>query len=304
MENHALPTSSYTHRAPSPPVPFVPVQLPARRTGAAAQVNLSPSYENVDPSQLTSHDLDLITGNATQLTANIANNWAYEQRRQAQRILDFIYLGPRSVIQDVDWLRRECITMVFVVRDGGLLGRKMAGIEKACQNSGSVVEYVDIVNHPELIHQFSNIIRTINNHLLTVYKKWRWENDPSINPEGRATPFRSGKVLVTCETGNDKSAAIVAAYIMAMFGQDMPRTLQFINLQRFSCNFDPAYKHLLQSWGDIVRARVTVARNAPDSSNNVKRGIEDTMDMDELLDTPVDDDRFLGRRDFAPFMDV
>ena len=121
--------------------------------------------------------------------------------------------------------------------------------------------------------------------------------------------FHRGKVLITCETGNDRSAALAAAYIMAVFGKDMITAVQFISIQRFCCTFDEDIKRKLQSWEDILRARSQVASHAttPQNAMHTKRHIEDCSneeDVDVRDSFTLDHDRFEGRGAFVPFVDM
>ena len=69
-----------------------------------------------------------------------------------------------------------------------------------------------------------------------------------------------GKVLVYCESGNDRSAALVAAYIMEMYGLDLVRTIQLLQNQRFCVAFDDEMKALLGNYADLLAARRDVER--------------------------------------------
>ncbi|KAL4728884.1 hypothetical protein ACLX1H_003285 [Fusarium chlamydosporum] len=252
MANNAMPSAPYTRRAPSPPFIHIPS---TGQCGAIEVPNLMPSYENVDPSQLTAQDVAIITRNMKQIATDRAADWSYEQRREAQKLVDFLYLGPNSVAKDHDWLRQEGITMFLVARDSRMGGMKLNGVEKAAKALGIVVEYVDLEGYDKLITSFSVVIRAINDHLLSIYhrqtKEVTEDGEMVVDPSN----FHRGKVLITCETGNDRSAALAAAYIMAVFGKDMITAVQFINIQRFCCSFDEDVKRKLQSWEDILRAR-------------------------------------------------
>ena len=312
MNNNVAPSAPYTRRPPSPPQLHVPVLYQARKTGNGAQFVLAPSYENVDPSQLTTEDLAIITRNETKLVApNMAGNWLYEQRRQAQRILDFLYIGPNAVVRDLAFLEREAVTMIIVARDSRLAGRNLLSVDNATRALGIVGRYVDVGSPQELIHGFPKNIRDINDHLVSVYHK------NSRDENGRVLLDPSsvvrGKVLVTCESGNELSPAIVAAYIMSVFGQDMASALQFISVQRFCVCFDEGMKRLLLSWEDILRARALVAKSRTPVSGQLataskgKRGLDQLRDEQEGVDSSgdaMDCDRFHGRDAFVPFVDL
>ncbi|KAF9781068.1 hypothetical protein IL306_014108 [Fusarium sp. DS 682] len=304
--NNAVPSAPYTLRAPSPPFIHIP---PTGQCGGAAAPILMPSYEQVDSSQLTVHDVRIITQNTQQIATDRAANWSYEQRREAQKLVDFLYLGPNSIAKDLEWLQEEGITMIVVARDARMAGVKLMSIDKAAQALDIVVQYVDLEGYDKMISLFPNTIRLINDHLLSVYHsqaKGRNKNgELLVDPSS----FRRGKVLITCETGNDRSAAIAAAYIMAVFGKDMVTSIQFISIQRFCCSFDEDIKRKLQCWQDLLRARSQVAmeQQVPVNAMQTKRHIDDLMDMDdesEKGEFALDRDRFDGRGSFVPFVDM
>lgn len=272
-----------------------------------------PAYENVDPEQLSQEDLAIITGNQSRLVGvEAATNWAYEQRRGAQRILDFLYLGPSNVIRELRYLEKNGITGIMVVRESRLVGRPLQSLEQASAALGVEPMYVDIAGDQDIIRTFSDTVRSINNHLLSVYHKQAHQRTNDGHMMLDAADFKRGKVLVTCQTGNDISPVVVAAYIMAVLGKDIASAIQFISAQRFCCLFDENRKRLLTTWAEILRARVQVAKSrsmGPEegtpAASKPKRGFGDvTMDDDEGDELVTNRDRFTGRGAFVPFEDV
>ncbi|KAK3186333.1 hypothetical protein K4F52_004871 [Lecanicillium sp. MT-2017a] len=302
----ATPTAPYSLRAPSPPHISVPVLTRSVNQGQEF-FHMVPSTAYIDASHLTTHDFYTITRNTTQYATDRAASWSYAQRRNAQSILDFLYLGPTSIVRDHGFLRDEGITMIVVVRDTRMGATPLMSVTRAAEALGLQVYYVNIDGLHQLIGGLSAIIRDLNNHLLQVYR----ESEAS-----GAAERRRGKILVSCDTGNDRSAAVVCAYIMTMFGNDLLTTLQFVSIQRFCCTFDEDIKRMLQTYGDILRARAAVAadehttkyHNAPIIAKNTKRGFDSTVDVD--MDSPDTEDsnpdvlRFNGRQSFAPFADT
>ncbi|KAK7420525.1 hypothetical protein QQX98_002724 [Neonectria punicea] len=311
--NNAIAAAPYTRRPPSPP--FIHIPPPGEGSPDHQPPILMPSYANVDSSQLTSRDLDIITQNATQVATNHAADWSYEQRRQAQRLLDYLYLGPNSIVRDLAFLEREGITMIVVARDARMANTPLMSFQKAAQVLNLQTHYVNVEGAHHTISEFSSTICAINDHLLSVYHSQAQGQNEDGHLIVRPSSFRRGKVLITCETGNDRSAAIAAAYIMAMFGRGMVATVQFICIQRFCCCFDEDLKRKLQSWEDILQARSQVAQSlrlsrpgAAHATSNAKRHIDEVIDMDELSTATAnvgitDRARFEGRDAFVPFVD-
>lgn len=297
-------SGAYSYRAPSPPKISIPVQN-------AVTMSLEPSYDLVDPSKLTIEEFTIITGNRIQKSADRSSRWKYEQRRDAQRILDYLFLGPTSVIRDHQFLRREAFTMLVVVRDS------RAPLNLASVNTASLALdlpfcYVD-VNPSQMVTAFHQVVSVVNNHLLTVH-----------NTTGG---INQGKLLVTCDTGNVLSPSLVVAYIMFMFGQELMEAVQFVSVQRFCSNFDEEAKRALLTWYGLNKASIAVAKRrlleqdheengytpevaSAEGTANTKRGLDDMMDgVEEDVesngrDTVGDHDRFSGRGDFAPFIQV
>ncbi|KAI6784798.1 Serine/threonine/tyrosine-interacting protein-like protein [Emericellopsis cladophorae] len=315
MKKNFAPSAPYSRRAPSPPALEVRYPLMRRRAGSESQFVLVPSYENADAGQLTAEDLSIITGNETRLIAeNKSADWRYEDRRKAQRVLDFLYVGPVTAIRDLQFLQNEGITMIIIVRNTRLPSRSL---EMASQQLGIVGEYVEVMGTQQLIHNLPKTISTINQHLLHVYRSQA--HQCTLDGEMVVDPatFKRGKVLVTCESGNELSPAIVAAYIMAVYGNSFESAVQFIVVQRFCVSIDASLKQMLCTWGGILNARAVVSRDRGPVGSEVgarpiktaKRAIHDTISPEDH--TPdqdkshmQDQERFCGREAFAPFHDV
>lgn len=312
-------TAPYETRPPSPPVIHVPTLI----VDPESTISITPSCENADPSQLTLEELTIITRNKAQVSQVPRGTWGYESRRVAQPILDFIYLGPSSVTKDREFLQREGITMLLGVRDSKMAqAQLMMRVRDVAQELGIAVDFVDIESHHQVIAGFNRAVDKINRHLLAVYRSQAVEpcGMSAELPQGQiSTPiesFRRGKVLVFCETGNIRSAAIVAAYLMAVFGMSVVTSIQFICLKRFCVDFNEESKRCLKSFEDILNARKDVSRARGEPQTQVlsqwagtrKRSL-DSMDTDGDCKDPgnrdslYDDERFTDRPAFAPFID-
>ncbi|KAJ3483500.1 hypothetical protein NLG97_g7293 [Lecanicillium saksenae] len=233
------------------------------------------------------------------MATDLAAIWNYELRREAQSILDYMYIGPTSIVRDHAYLRDKGITLVVIVRDARMGSMSLLSVEKACAACNMESYYINVENLYHLIHNLPEMIYNLNAHMIKVHNQ---------SQAATGAP-RLGKILMTCDTGNDRSAAIAAAYIMAVYGASMHKTVQFVSIQRFCCTFDEDIKRILQTWEDLLKAKADVYASHTTALNTApqpksKRGVED-MDMEEggvRLDG--DSERFVGREAFAPFIDT
>ena len=252
-------------------------------------------------------------------------DWVYEQRRNAQQILPFLYLGPMSAARDRDFLLREGITMVLAVRNTMSAQAKLLG-SRAAQDLGIATRMVDVAGNQELIAAFPRAIEVINAHLTAMYQ----HEQLRITQGGSSTqghlPTAPGKVLVFCESGNERSATLVTAYIMAMYSTDLIKAIQIVQAQRFAVAFDDSLRNLLSTYEIILRAKRDVVqadshfaglrdrlggreqngcgneRFGKSSKRTLDDAYEEEMDMDEE-DQNLDYGRFERRGGSAPFQD-
>jgi serine/threonine/tyrosine-interacting protein len=231
--------------------------------------------------------------------------WKYESRRQAQSILPFIYLGPSSAARDINFLREQGITMLLVIRDTTTATSGLLSGQKAARELGIVSQSIDVQGNQELIRAFPRAINVINNHLVQAYRTLK---DTIRQPSSLDTPPAWGKVLVWCESGNERSATVVAAYIMAMYNLDLVGAIQYIQTQRFCVAFDDGLKNLLFSYQQLLEARSCI----PETKGHLKQtqiAVREKRSRDEVddgIDTEMDASRAddfarFGGRNFAPF---
>jgi hypothetical protein len=230
-------------------------------------------------------------------------DWKYEWRRTAQPILTFLHLGPSSAAKDIEYLRREGITMLLVVRDTATARVSLLSGDKMAKELGIESRAVDVAGNPELIAAFPRAIKTINDHLIAMYRHNAARG--TIRPD--FLPVTPGRVMVFCESGNERSAVVVAAYLMFMYKLNLIEAIQYVQSQRFCVAFDDGLKNLLQSYNDLLDAqRSVISASTMSSQTKAKRGrdeiSEDDMDVD--LDRGDDEARFGSRSTFAPFYDI
>ncbi|KAI0478484.1 protein-tyrosine phosphatase-like protein [Xylariaceae sp. FL0804] len=348
--NYAVPAAPYTQRAPSPPQVMIPAPL---WSALNEPIKVVPSFANIDPMSLSASDLAIITQDGRpQVAHDSAVSWAYESRRTAQPILDFLYLGPSSVARDVDWLRDHGITLLLAARDARMADLRLMAVDRVARELGIQAEHVDVEGYHELIRAFPSTVRKINDHMLGIYREQalhhvdapassrrRNHHHPDVDVDegsmviGRGPGFRRGRVLVFCETGNDRSAGVVVAYLMAAFGMAMVEACQYLHFKRFCASLDEDLRRVLRTYEDILLAQRTVHQHELSVVRraNANGGTEGGGGGDELRrtsrrrrhhettadecdtemggctaaeDAVADQARFNGRESFAPFIDA
>lgn len=141
----------------------------------------------------------------------------------------------------------------------------------------------------------------------------------ALNPYPLDIPC-PGSTLVFCETGNEKSAVVVASYIMHHYEASLVQACQVVQGRRFSVAFDDIHKYALAAWEPIFKSyrEVQKARNqqmqhhlytAKDGrgesreAGKKKRGFEESQyedDREQYSQEGIDID---GRFGTAPFRD-
>ncbi|KAJ5717192.1 hypothetical protein N7488_002838 [Penicillium malachiteum] len=244
------------------------------------------------------------------------SQWSYEMRREAQLILPFLSLGPSSVLRDSNYLREQGFTLLLAIRNSqSALARLVSG-EKAAAELGIQSDTIDVLDNQELISAFPRAIRRINDHLAGV--------DTEFSLPRHQSQDGMRKVLVFCETGNERSAAVVIAYVMTMMNLDVLEATRMIQQHRFCASIEDGMKRLLIAFDSILCAKRDVERvkhmaaesNMMMASTNLapvpitkKRSFqvcrdEDTMMDDGDMDMDMEDGDYLSeRKPMAPFRD-
>ncbi|CAI4212565.1 unnamed protein product [Parascedosporium putredinis] len=224
-------------------------------------MRIVPTFDGLDPGTLTEEDLQIITNNDAQIADDRSAMWTYKMRHEAQRILDFLYLGPRTIVKDAQWLNATGITMIVLAHDVGFGPLLKSFAEKCTEGLDIETLLIPVASSHGLTKLFDDITRAINRNLLSVYRQQaEGAGDSQGTMAINSSNVKRGKVLVTCQTGNDRATVIAAAYIMSVFGVGMVDAVNFITSQRFCSNFDEEAKRALCSWEEILGARKDVHR--------------------------------------------
>lgn len=242
--------------------------------------------------------------------------WPYEARREAQQILPFLYLGPLSSARDRSFLAQEGITMILAIRSTLVPQKNVLDGRKVSDDLGLEFRSVDIDDRFNFVSSFGRGVGLINAHLTTVYGepmrklkgRWRLIEVEDEKADSNMTGHL-GKVLVYCESGIGGSAAVVVAYILAMYDLSVKDAVNLVQLRRGCASFAGGLSEGLSSFADIVAAERSV-KNARffgpgDSGGNrgSKRALEEAEDFAGGSGDKQDPCASRGRPGAAPFRD-
>ncbi|PGH06324.1 hypothetical protein AJ79_06567 [Helicocarpus griseus UAMH5409] len=248
--------------------------------------------------------------------------WHYDERRVAQMILPFLYLGPTSAARNVNFLREKGITHMVGIRGTMHHHPLIVNADKAATELGIKADYVTVEEEYQLNQLFPDIIRRINEHLCCCPVHHQRDITMPKKTDGRSGPPK--KVLVFCETGNERSATVAVAYLMAMLGCDLRSAWINVQGRRLCCNLSDALKFELQTFDTILKAKRDVTRamsqtgvlkdasNGTGKSSPKKRAIDSMRDFEnqEAFSADIDmlscldEERFSSRSRQPPFSDA
>ncbi|KAJ5161608.1 hypothetical protein N7492_007000 [Penicillium capsulatum] len=248
------------------------------------------------------------------------SQWTYEMRREAQQVLPFLSLGPSSCLRDLEFLRHQGFTLLLAVRNRSSAHARLVSGDKAATSLGIESDTIDVFDNQELISEFPRAIRRINDHLAGM------DIDPNAHtvptgPDGQ--PLKK-KVLVFCESGNERSAGVVIAYAMAMLSVDVAHATRLVQQHRFCVSLEDPMKRILFAFDsilaakrDVENARHTVPQSGattlapppvPPQMLSKKRSFADRVadDFDPTGDCmDIDgEDMPMERKPQAPFQDL
>ncbi|OAL32172.1 hypothetical protein AYO20_07940 [Fonsecaea nubica] len=261
----------------------------------------STQYGNPDflTALVTSHQLDLTHSMLI---------WQYEMRRSAQYILPFLLLGPSSSAKDPVFVKQTGITLLVAVRSTRSLLTRPTFLDPARfpSSSGLATLTLDFDHPSNFIPLVKSTVRAINDHL---------EMSCARTPIQDINDVR-GKVLVFCESGNDRSPLLVAAYLMIVYGVDAISAIHIIQSQRFCISLTDETKNVLLDLQAITRAERQVSGSSAGALTDGvkervpprilgKRSLDDFYDPNENMNPGSEHtDCTQVREGVAPFVDV
>jgi len=188
--DHVVSNGEYAGRLPSPPRTTIPPPLTPYTDTKAWSADVLPDY-------LKAYGWTLKMDIETRQNEMFA--WSYEDRRRAQNIAPFIALGPISAAKNTAYLQEAGITMLLAIRQQRPHeARIMSAAADVVQGLGIEIQQVDVTNLQNLRSVLSLTVSSMTNHLATAPVRFN----------------KLGKILVACETGNERSAAVVAAFLV------------------------------------------------------------------------------------------
>jgi rhodanese-related sulfurtransferase len=251
------------------------------------------------------------------------SQWSYEMRRVSQPILPFLSLGPYSCLRDLELLRSQGFTLLLAIRNRQSAQARLVSGDRAASQLGIQADTIDVLDNQELISAFPRAIRRINDHLAGVDDNSHANlSNLSSSMADNLPPKR--KVLVFCESGNERSAGVVIAYIMVMLNLDAVRATHAVQQHRFCVSIEDPMKRILAAFDSILMAKrdVESAKNANMQSGATtlapppvppvllakKRSFADRQEPDaEMADSDMDIDdeghSSMDRMPRAPFQD-
>jgi serine/threonine/tyrosine-interacting protein len=225
-------------------------------------------------------------------------SWQYSMRRTAQPILPFLLLGPSTVARDVNYVRETGITMLISVRSAVAARLTPRYMDASTFDSAAGLDTItlDLDTPFDLITRLPQTIKAMNDHL---------EGTCINDMPGKAAKI-NGKILVFCESGNERSIALVAAYLMTLFGLDVVGAMQIIQSQRFCIAPEDGMKNMLITFEDVLKAKKQVTTHTMGATNAVNKTLKRTIDTmydddDDMTEGDGNGEDAGARKDWAPF---
>ncbi|KAJ5167013.1 uncharacterized protein N7482_005794 [Penicillium canariense] len=181
------------------------------------------------------------------------SQWSYEMRREAQPILPFLSLGPYSCLRDREFLRSQGFTLLLAIRNRHSAHARLVSGDKAAAELGIQADAIDVLDNQELISAFPCAIRRINDHLAGVDRDNHLPTN--LSTATASDTLRKKKVLVFCESGNERSAGVVIAYLMVMLNLDAVHAMHTVQQHRFCVSIEDPMKRILTAFESILAAK-------------------------------------------------
>lgn len=228
--------------------------------------------------------------------------WDYKKRHEAQAVLPFLYLGPFTAARNSDYLQKHGITMVVAVRSAQYALALPKGFNPAYFSACANLETAtfDVDGPYDIITRIKPVLKIMTDHIQRRTGGNGVEKLPDVG----------GKILVFCETGNERSPVLVAAYIMLLYGVSWNESLNYIMAHRFSVCLPGGMLEMLKTWDGMLGAEsavaamtyntgtISISSSTYASGKSNKRSVDDAYDSDETM---TDEKEVEVRPGIAPF---
>lgn len=165
--------------------------------------------------------------------------WSSNLRDEAQEIVPGLWIGPLSVLKDTQFLEDQAPTRVLIsLTDTNIIPAIVKYKYEALPDYTcySFDPGNKKTNPLAIVSQLAEICKVIHDAL-----------------------FHGTATLVFCESGNEQSAVVAAAYLIYSSQNcnlEMIPAVQAVQRERGSVSLDDAAKHNLQTFRDLCRAHV------------------------------------------------
>ena len=226
-------------------------------------------------------------------------SWAYNSRHKGQSTVPYLFLGTDAVARDSKFIAENNITMVVAVRSAQSAQRRPQWMDPAIFPACKLLETTtfDVDSPFDLIQRIQPILKAMTDHLEVKNIGQNLETEDDVK----------GRILVFCESGNERSPVLVAAYLMLVYGLTWHEGLNYLHAFRFSVSLSGIMNEMLKTWEGIIKAECDIAaatRDRTDTSTGnrkAKRSIDDAYDSD---DTMTDESEVVVRLGVSPFVDA
>lgn len=182
--------------------------------------------------------------------SSTGSTWAYELRHKAQEIIPGLWIGPLRMLRDTEFIQNNNIRVLISVTD--------------VRTVPVVLRDVYIPSKEYLCHSIDPGNHSTNP--LAIVPQLAGTCDIIKNAQNNGVG-----TFIFCETGNEQSAVVAAAYIMHDRGIDLIPAIQIVQSRRFSILLDDAAKHNLQTFADICKVRSAESSGAYSTARKKSR---------------------------------
>lgn len=233
-------------------------------------------------------------------------SWKYDSRHKAQAVLPFLHLGPAPIARDATYITQNGISMVIAVRSAQSAIAQPKWLDPSrfpsCANLQTAT--FDVDGPFDVIQRIKPMLKTMTDHL----------EARTVDRTISSLTDVGGKILVFCESGNDRSPVLVVAYLMLVYGIAWHESLNLIHAYRFSVSLSGNMNEMLKTLEGMFRAEADTAAvfngiqnqhqaqvGGFDRRRGSKRTIDDAYDTDETM---TEENETSDRPGTAPFIDA